>query len=223
MSTQDRILDTAERLFAQQGYDATSLRQVTREADVNLAAVHYHFGSKIDLLRSVFARRVDRINEERLTQLEASEATAGPDGPTLEAVLEAFLGPPVRYTVPEEEGWHHFMVLVGRLNAASGEAFDAMKDVFREVRARFFPALQRAVPGLADAELAWRIHFLIGSMCTLVADPSRIEAFSMGACRGDDPEETLRQLVAFAAGGLRAPAPVEAPRQDTAENTPSPQ
>jgi len=210
MGTKNRILDTAERLFAELGYDATSLRQVTREAEVNLAAVHYHFGGKIPLLRAVFERRVDRINLDRLAQLEAVEATAGDAPAPLEGVLEAFLGPPLRYTVPQEEGWHHFMVLVGRLNTSSGEAFDAVKDVFQEVRGRFFPAIRRAVPGLPPEELAWRVHFLIGSMCTLVADPARIEAFSMGACRGDDPEESLRQLVTFAAAGLRAPAPSRA-------------
>lgn len=207
MSTKDRILDTAERLFAEHGYDATSLRQVTREAEVNLAAVHYHFGSKIDLLRAVFGRRVDHINAERLAQLESVERAAGEQPASLEAILEAFFGPPLRYAVPQEEGWHHFMVLVGRLNTTGGEAFTAVKGVFQEVRERFFPAIRRAVPELAPEELAWRIHFLIGSMCALIADPGRIEAFSMGLCRGDDPEESLRQLVTFAAHGLRAPAP----------------
>jgi AcrR family transcriptional regulator len=205
MTTKTRILDTAERLFAEQGYDATSLRLVTREADVNLAAVHYHFGSKLDLLKAVFERRVGRINEDRLAQLEAVEAASGQA--TLEDVLEAFFGPPLRYAAPQEEGWHHFMVLVGRLNSTGGEAFNAVKDVFRVVRERFFPAIKKAVPGLPPEELAWRIHFLIGSMSALIADPTRIEAFSMGLCRGDNPEESLRQLVAFAAGGLRAPAP----------------
>lgn len=210
-NTKEQILDTAERLFAVDGYDATSLRHVTREADVNLAAVHYHFGSKLDLLKAVFARRVDHINRDRLAQLELAEAAAGGEPVGLEAVMEAFFGPPLRYAVPKEEGWHHFMMLVGRLNTTGGEAFEAVKDVFQEVRERFFPAIRRAVPELAPSELAWRIHFLIGSMCALVADPGRIEAFSMGLCRGDDPEESLRQLVAFAASGLRAPAPRSTP------------
>jgi AcrR family transcriptional regulator len=67
--TKERILDAAERLFAAHGFAGTSLRAVTKEAGVNLAAVHYHFGTKEDLLRAVLSRIVIPVNRERLEML----------------------------------------------------------------------------------------------------------------------------------------------------------
>src|SRR5271166_1991773 len=93
MTTKDRILDAAERLFARDGIEATSLRTITAEAGANLAAVNYHFQSKDALVKSVVARRVCPVNERRLALLDACEAAAG-DGPLpVEQVLDAFLRP----------------------------------------------------------------------------------------------------------------------------------
>ena len=90
-STRQRILDTAERLFADQGFHATTLRQITSEAGVNLAAVNYHHGSKDALILAVFQRRLDDLNSERLARLDRAVAAADP--PELEGVLEAFIYP----------------------------------------------------------------------------------------------------------------------------------
>ena len=76
IDTQQKILDTAERLFGEQGYAATSLRQVIAAAEVNVAAVHYHFGSKEDLLDAVVMRKAGPLTQERLARLEAVENTA---------------------------------------------------------------------------------------------------------------------------------------------------
>ncbi|HMC58416.1 MAG TPA: helix-turn-helix domain-containing protein, partial [Candidatus Solibacter sp.] len=89
--TKQKILDTAERLFGEQGYDATSLRHIIAEAGVNLAAVHYHFGSKEELLDEVVVRRAGPVNEARIAMLDRLEAAEGP--PVVEKVLEAFLLP----------------------------------------------------------------------------------------------------------------------------------
>src|SRR5882672_6635627 len=90
-ATKTKILDTAERLFGEQGYAATSLRQVIAKADVNVAAVHYHFGSKEDLLDAVVARKAGPVNAARLVRLGQVEAAKGPLN--VEKVLEAFLEP----------------------------------------------------------------------------------------------------------------------------------
>ena len=62
--TKERILDAAELLFAAHGFAGTSLRAVTREAGVNLAAVHYPYGTEEDLLRAVLGRIVIAVNRE---------------------------------------------------------------------------------------------------------------------------------------------------------------
>jgi AcrR family transcriptional regulator len=204
--TKTRILDTGERLFAEHGYEATSLRQVTREASVNLAAVHYHFGSKLDLLRAVLERRLEAVNRERLADLEALETRAGGASPPLEKVLEAFLAAPLRAAArePDGGGMRHFVVLAGRLGSSIGPAYDVFEEALREVRERYFPVLRRAVPHVSDGDFGWRLRCMIGSMCAHFTAPSRARLGFGAADAVDDPEEALGQLVAFCAAGLRA-------------------
>src|SRR5437870_1032215 len=99
MNTEQRILDAAERLFAQHGFAGTSLRAITAAAGVNLAAVHYHFGSKEALLRATLDRIVGPVNRERLAMLQRAEDAAAAEAaaaPSVDAVLEAFIAPDVR-------------------------------------------------------------------------------------------------------------------------------
>lgn len=91
-STKDRILGAAEELFAQHGFAGTSLRQVTSQADVNIAAVNYHFGSKENLVNEVFRRRMDEMTGSRLAQLErARNEHPGQLRPVLAAFVEPAL------------------------------------------------------------------------------------------------------------------------------------
>src|SRR2546427_5381031 len=91
--TKQRILDTAEGLFGERGYAATSLRQIISEAGVNLAAIHYHFGSKEELLDEVVLRKAAPVNAARLAMLDHAEREAGGAPLRVEAVLEALLVP----------------------------------------------------------------------------------------------------------------------------------
>src|SRR6266496_3513470 len=93
IDTKQKILDTAERLFGAKGYDATSLRQIIAEAGVNLAAIHYHFGSKEDLLDEIVRRKAEPVNQARLAMLDQAEKEAGGDPPSVEAVLRALMVP----------------------------------------------------------------------------------------------------------------------------------
>jgi AcrR family transcriptional regulator len=154
--TKDQILDTAERLFADRGIEAVSLRTLTSEAGVNLASVHYHFGSKETLVTEVFDRRVDRMNYERLAMLEEVERQAG-DGPLpLEDVLRAFFAPAIRTS----QTGSTFMRLCGRMYAEPAEYVQKYFDEkFGPMIERFAAAFARAVPGLSLKERGWRMHF----------------------------------------------------------------
>lgn len=203
-STTQRLLDAAERLFAERGVRQTSLRAVTQAAEANLAAVNYHFGSKSGLLRAVLERRVAPMNDERLQRLDAAEASAGSRGPELHAVVEAFLAPAVK--IGRGEG-RHFFALVARLHSEPDEAVRReFMQRFDAVSARFLPALQRCLPELSVPELFWRIHFVVGALCHVVGNCLLLQDMSQGACRADD-DEALPRLIAFSVAGLRAPAP----------------
>jgi AcrR family transcriptional regulator len=207
MTTKDRILDTAERLFAREGIEATSLRTITTEAGVNLAAVNYHFQSKDALVWSVVARRMGPLNERRLALLDAYESAAG-DGPLpLEQVLDAFLRPVVEISRSHAR---EFAPLMGRMYTEPGEFMERVyQDHLRPVAARFIQAYQRALPGLPLVELLWRLHFSVGVMAHTLGAASLLQIMSDGQCDPTDTEGMLRRMSAFMQAGLSAPVPAE--------------
>jgi AcrR family transcriptional regulator len=211
IDTKSRILDAAEQAFAGQGFEA-SLRQIISDAGVNLAAVHYHFGSKEALISAVFARRISGLTRERLGLLEECERVAGNGALELEGVLEAFVGPALRLTTTPEKGGRVFMRLFGRTIAEPSEQLQRMlNEQFGETAVRFGGALKRALPGLPEAVLCWRFQFVVGAMGYIMADPQNMKVLSGGKCDPADTETAIQELVTFLAAGLRAPA--ELPRR----------
>src|SRR5512134_142774 len=102
--TKTRILDAAEELFMEHGFEATSLRSLTASAGVNLAAVNYHFGSKEELFQAVLTRRLDPMNLERIDLLTALEKAAAPRPVPCERILGAMLIPPLKLARDHERG-----------------------------------------------------------------------------------------------------------------------
>ncbi|MBL67106.1 MAG: TetR family transcriptional regulator [Verrucomicrobiales bacterium] len=203
--TKTIILDAAEELFARRGPNATSLRQVIGRAKVNLAAVHYHFGSKESLLQSVLARRLVPLNAERLALLEEAERRSR--RVSLEKILEALVGPALRLSRDPNKGGREFMRLLGRCFTEPDEKIQELLN--RQVAAvaeRFMPAFQKALPKVPQVDLLWRLHFLVGAMAHTMADAERLGEFSGGLCDPDDTEGMIQRLVTFLAAGLKAKA-----------------
>src|SRR6266545_2014185 len=150
--TRERILDTAERLFADRGYAATSLRSIIAAAGVNLAAVHYHFRSKEALLDAVVKRRIEPVNRERLAMLER----VGEGG--LDAVLVALIDPAMR--LARDPACRDFMKLMGRIHAEAN--LTLIRKHFGDVIDRFLRALGDILPELPPHEVNCRAFFCIG-------------------------------------------------------------
>jgi len=200
------ILDAAEQAFAELGFGSASLRHIIRQAGVNLAAVHYHFGSKEALVEAVFGRRISNLTQERLELLDRCEAEAGTGPLALEKVLEAFVGPALRLTTNPAKGGKVFLRLFGRTISEPSEQLQAMlNQQFGTTVKRYLAALARALPGLSPAELFWRFEFAVGAMGYLMADPQNLKAVSGGRCDPNDTETAVRELVTFLAAGFRAP------------------
>lgn len=203
MNTKDRILNAAERLFARDGIDAASLRDITTEAGVNLAAVNYHFQSKEALVWAVIARRVKPINDRRLALLDSCETNAG-DGPLpLDQVLNAFLRPVLEISRSQAR---EFTPIMGRLYSEPSDfVAKVYKDHVEPVASRFIRAFQRALPELPLVELMWRMHFCVGALAHTMAAGDLLRAFSDGRCDPSDVEGALKRMEAFLTAGLGAP------------------
>ena len=211
--TKERILDTAERLFAKQGYAATSLRGIIAEAGVNLAAVHYHFHSKEALLEALILRRSVPANRERLALLDRFEKEAGGDPPSLEKVIEAFVAPTLQMSRDPQSGGIVFMKLLGRLHAEGVLLPRILTTQFGDVLERFGAALRAALPELPPEELSWRLNLAAGALAQSLRGGSKdLETISKFPLSFDS-ENVLERLVAFLSAGFRAPVPTHANQQ----------
>jgi AcrR family transcriptional regulator len=197
--TKSKIIDAAERLFADQGYSATSLRQIIAEAGVNLASVHYHFGSKEELLHELILRKAGPVNEKRMALLEEHENRYAPDPVPVELVLEAFLNPMAQAAGRNRQ----FVRVMGRLTA-EGLLPAIIEKNFTPVFARFLAALRKGLPDLPDEEFDWRIRFMQGAVAHTMC----------GHGVEGDFLSRVEHLARFLVGGFRAPAavPVEVER-----------
>jgi AcrR family transcriptional regulator len=199
-STKDRLLGAAEELFAQHGFAGTSLREVTSRADVNIAAVNYHFGSKDNLINEVFRRRMDVMSAQRLAALrEALQRQPG----ELEPILAAFVKPALAMSL-DRHGGGAFIRVVARAYAEKNDGLRKfLSDPYGHVLREFAKAIAGCVPGLGKEALYWRLDFLSGALTYAMADFGLIKrpsGVSEAAHRGHAAEELIR----FAAAGLRA-------------------
>lgn len=202
--TKTNLLDAAEHLFANEGVDRASLRAITQAAGANLAAVHYHFGSKEALVREVLARRLSPLNQRRIKLLDRVEAENR--APSVEDVVRAFVQPTLEM-VQRERGGHAFARFVCRTFSEPDETFhDIILDQFRGIVARFSTALGRALPGLPREELFWRFHFMVGSMVHTAGLGFLAHRLSDGLCDPTDVDGLTTRLVGFLSGGLEAEA-----------------
>lgn len=195
--TINRILDAAEQLFAQKGFEGTSVREVTRLADVNVAAVHYHFGDKRQLLRAVTDRIVGPMNERRAHMLDLAEAAASPEAPSMRALAEAFIRPDIETLQQLQRRGATTARFVGQLYTDQTPWIQAMAlEQFSPVGQRFPRAIRSANPDLDDSEAGWRLSQVV----TLL-----IGAFSSWPVEGrtaEEAEQLIARLVDFATAGL---------------------
>ncbi len=205
IDTKTAILDAAENLFVEQGFEGASLRSVTTSAEVNIAAIHYHFGSKDALIKAVLERRLSPINQERLERLDALETAGVPSELSLEDILRALFEPALRMCGIGQGGNNHIARLIGRIFSEPSHSLQAfLKERFHEVFERYTAALRSVLPDLPDVDFFWRVHFMMGAMCHTLCDQERPRLLSGGICNPHCFEETSEQLIVFVAGGLRA-------------------
>jgi AcrR family transcriptional regulator len=201
---QERLLDAAESLFAEHGYNGVSLRMITASAGVNIAAANYYFRSKEGLFRAVFARRVGPMSVERQQLLDECIARAGGRAPPVEEVLEAFIAPAIRITAsPQAEA---FKKLSGRISTdPSPEVRRTVYELYDDIAVRFVDVLRQACPHLSREDLFWRLSCIYGAMMYVRADSGRLQRLLGDDLMMTDSEAALRHLIPFLAAGMKLP------------------
>jgi AcrR family transcriptional regulator len=200
-STKERILSAAEDLFAKSGFAGASLRQVTSAANVNLAAVNYHFGSKENLINELFKRRLDELTATRMGALEKVRASRQP---SLESVLEAFVLPALALA-SDRGGGSSFVRLLARAFAEHDQRLRRfVSDNYGHVLKEFAKSIAYLLPHLSKDALYWRLDFVSGALTYAMSDFGMIKK-PAGVSDEQHRRTAAEQFVRFAAAGLRAP------------------
>jgi len=202
--TRENILDTAERLFAERGVAATSVRDITGAAGANLGAINYHFGTKQDLVAAVFSRRIFPVVERQMALLDEVERKAGGEPPVLESLIEAMIRPSIEKSFAAGRRDTAFMRLVGRCyGEPNPEVERRIRTHVEKVWMRFATMLARSLPDLSHEEMYWRIRFMVGALHHTLLTSGREGSVPPELRKGLDAETLIRRMVAYAAAGMK--------------------
>ena len=203
--TAARILDVAEGLFVEFGLKATSLRLITRQAGVNLAAVNYHFRSKDALFEAVFARRFAPWARECVLELDALEAriAAGKATASVEEVVMCFVRPALSLSRDPARGGAVFARLFSRVLVENHRQLrDTLSRDWGHLVARYTRALESALPELSGEEVAWRLHLAFSVMFHAFAGNDILKVFGRSAVSARDPDLIVKHVVPFVVAGI---------------------
>ena len=196
------ILLAAEKLFAQRGYHAVSIRQIAQEAGVPFALVGYYYGQKHELFHAIFAHWSGTI-EERLMALSSVEIDPT-DSLTLRNIIEAFVYPVLRLRA-SIEGEYYALLVARELHYTLEEADPVLREYFDPMAHAFIDAIHRALPYASREQVAWGYQFALGALLHHLSD-IRVERLSKGLNQANDAHASPL-LVNFIVGGLRAALP----------------
>jgi AcrR family transcriptional regulator len=199
-----RLLEAAEQLFAERGFEAVSVRDVTKLAKANVAAINYHFGSRDGLIALVVTLRITPVNEERMLRLDALEKKWPGKAMPLEEVIEAYARPLIAAARRGGLSEHLSCRLLGWIFSIPPESLpQAIEDQIRNLSTRFTRALAKSLPSTSAEDLAWRFHFVCGSMVHMLLHQETLHLLSNGASGNPTMEVLLGRFIRFAAAGLR--------------------
>lgn len=201
--TRERILDTAERMFAQKGYAPVTMREIAAEAGVSLSGLPYHFGSKQELLRSVLDRRVDEFQAERAEGMRAALASSDDREVQLRGMVRALIQPSLSGDPARK--------MIGRMIGAvsvdpNPEVRSVMHDVLAERPTGLVQKIRELAGHLGDEEFYWRIYCLFGSMIYIQSDTGRMQAIAGDRFDFSQPHDNIDYILNFMVAGLLAPA-----------------
>jgi AcrR family transcriptional regulator len=203
--TRTAILAAAERLYAERGFGDVTLRDIVAEANVNLAAVNYHFGSKDELIAELFVSRSLALNRERLRELRAAEDRGGGRG-EIDDILRALVGPTLRGCLgPERERSTAARFMI-RASIESVPPIRRIKNREIDHLRKFAAAMRRSLPDRADADLYWGLHFALAMAHHTIRESERLAKLSEGKCDLDDVEAVISRVVSVAVMGLAGTA-----------------
>ncbi|MFW1677824.1 TetR/AcrR family transcriptional regulator [Pontibacter sp. JAM-7] len=205
--TPSSIVEAAETLFAEQGFNETTVRQITHRAGVNLASINYHFGSKKGLIQAVAEKFLTPLcnSLERMLndfQVHSSEDIALED--LLEILMRALLS-------VHHENLHALSVFMRLLELAYMKSQEELRGFllqrYQSKLQPYFKLLHDSAAPMEDDEFFWRLHFLLGSITFTLSNFHTLSAIEKTEYHSDaEVEKIMHRMIPVLAAGLQARA-----------------
>lgn len=207
--TVDRILNAATILFAERGFAETSLRTITGMAEVNLASVNYHFGSKKELIQAVFSRIVKPFSLELdrcLNELEQDKSNTAADTISTKQLIECMFVALLKATKDINEDPQRFMRLLGLAYTQSQEHLrHFVVDDFGKTYHRYTALLSQAQPNVDPVKFYWRLYFMLGAGVFTLSSFDAIRSILNADFEADTSLDQVVELMVSSMVGILAP------------------
>jgi AcrR family transcriptional regulator len=202
--THDLLLDVAEELFTDHGFDGTSVRDITDQAGTRLASVNYHFGTKKSLFIAVIMRRATVLCEERLAMLHKINLHGMNSQDALKQVVEAFVYPLLKHSTKGDPGWKNYCRLIAQTSTYRQAYEDStVREVFDPPAFEFIKSLKAVLPELTDMQMQYAFQFMLGTTLYVFAQNLRLDGMTEGKYSSNDMNSIYPSLLDFICGGIR--------------------
>lgn len=200
--TRERLLDAAEVLFANDGFESVSLRAITNSANANVASVNYHFGGKENLINAVMVRHATPVNEERVRRIEL--LLEREVAPSVREVLEAFLSPLFDRIRSHENNEKLFGKFMGRMIGEGAKGLpEEVIPSFVATLGKVVQGLMQAMPGLTEGEAYLRLKFCFAVMGDAMMQDETFTQIAGERLSDWDFERLFEAVLNFCEGGLQ--------------------
>jgi len=201
IGTRDKLLDVAEQLFAKDGFDNVSIKDITDLANTRLASINYYFDTKENLFDEVIKRRAHILSAERLRALDEIRFDDKDSRDAVVSIIEAFVLPLLKKSVAGGTGWKSYCQLIARTAMHSFPANNLVGE-FNATALRFVESLGRALPSLNNKQAHYAFHFMLSSTLYIFTENERIDGMSGGQYKSSDLKDISTEMIQFIAGGL---------------------
>ena len=203
--SREKLLNAAEALFAEKGFDATTTREIAYRSQDTLGTLSYHFGSKQSLLEELLKRRFAAVAELRGRYYEEARAEGRGGTPSLEGVVRAIILPYIDLTFSGDEGWRNYINLLGRVRESGNPETQRFYLGFAD------SAVQLTIGWLADvapkapaADIVYSYEFASLLAVSSCSDIARSRVLFMARADTLPADAFRRRLLTFVLNGVRA-------------------